>query len=122
MKLTRLLLVLALTAGLGGVAYVAQLAEPSGSKMVTAAEQFLAGLTPAQKAKAALAFDDKERLNWHFTPQQDQAKKATRKGLALEELSAEQKRAALDLLRAGTSPDGAKKAITIMSLEAILRE
>jgi hypothetical protein len=122
MKVSRLLLALALVACLGGVAYVAQLAESSGSKMVSAAEKFLDALTADQKTKTVMAFDDKERTNWHFTPQQDQNKKATRKGLALEEMNETQRQAALDLLRAGTSPDGAKTATTIMSLEAILRE
>jgi len=49
-------------------------------------------------------------------------KKALRKGLPLEEMTADQKKAALDLLKAGTSPDGYTKATTIMSLESILRE
>jgi hypothetical protein len=122
MKLIRVLLALALTVTLCGVAYVAQLAEPSGSKMTTAAAKLLDSLTPDQKAKAVLDFDDKERLNWRFTPRQDQARKPTRKGLPLEEMNAEQKQAALGLLRAGTSPDGAKKAETIMSLESILHD
>jgi hypothetical protein len=122
MKLSRVLLALVLTASLCGVAYVAQLAEPSGSRMAAAAEKFLDSLTPELKAKATMAFDDKERLNWHFTPQQDSARKPTRKGIALEEMNEAQKRAAMDLLRAGTSPDGAETATTIMSLEAILHE
>jgi hypothetical protein len=122
MKLSRLVLALVLVTCLGGVAYVAQQAEPAGAKMTSAAEKFLASLKPDQKAKALLSFDDKERLNWHFTPQQDQQGKATRKGLPLEEMTAEQKQAALDLLKAGTSADGNKKAVTIMSLESILHE
>jgi hypothetical protein len=90
--------------------------------MTRAAEKFVLSLKPEQKAKAVLAFDDKERLNWHFTPQQDNNRKATRKGLPLEEMTDEQKQAALDLLKAGTSADGDKKALTIMSLESILHE
>jgi hypothetical protein len=122
MRFSRLVLALALVACLAGVAYMAQQAEPTGSKMTGAAEKFLATLKPEQKAKALLAFDDKERLNWHFTPQQDADRKATRKGLPLEEMTAEQKQAALDLVKAGTSADGNKKAVTIMSLESILHE
>src|SRR5262249_32433846 len=60
--------------------------------------------------------------NWHFIPLQDQEKKSTRKGLPLAEMNADQRKAALDLLKAGTSPGGDKKATTIMSLEAILKE
>jgi hypothetical protein len=122
MKLIRLGLAVALVVMLGGLAYFAQVAEPSGSKMAAAAEKFLGVLTAEQKAKALLDFNDKERLNWHFTPRQDPQGKATRKGLPLEEMTAEQKEAALDLLRAGTSAEGNKAAATIMSLEAILRE
>jgi hypothetical protein len=115
-------LALSILLGLVGVAYVSQANEPSGVKMANAADKFLAGLTTEQKAKAAFAFDDKGRLNWHFVPLQDQQKKPTRKGLRLEEMTAEQREAAKALVKAGTSPDGYVKATTIMSLEAILAE
>lgn len=122
MKLSRLLLSLALLVGLSGVAYVAQLAEPAGVKMANAADKFLATLKEEQKARTTFAFDDKERTNWYFVPLQDKAKKSTRKGLPLEEMTAEQKQAALGLVKAGTSMVGYEKATTIMSLEGILRE
>src|SRR5262249_30464446 len=104
-----------------GVAYVSQLVEPTGVKMVGAADKFLGTLTPEKKAKATFAFDDKERSNWHFVPL-EKGKKPTRKGLSLEEMTPEQKQAALDLLHSGTSPGGYGQATTIMSLEAILKE
>jgi hypothetical protein len=122
MKLSRLLLAAVLTGCMAGLAYVGQQAEPSGAKMGRAAEKFLDTLTADQKAKAVVDFDDKERTNWHFTPRQDRNKKYTRKGLPLEEMRPEQKQAALDLLKSGTSPEGGKTATTIMSLEAILRD
>jgi hypothetical protein len=122
MKLSRMLIALALAACLTGVAYVSQLAEPAGVRMANAANQLLATMTPEQKPKAAFAFKDEERLNWHFVPLQDKQKKSTRKGVPLEDMNAEQKKAALNLLRAGTSPGGYTKATTIMSLEAILNE
>jgi hypothetical protein len=121
-KLSRLLLAVALVALLAGVAYVAQQTEPSGSRMVGAAEKFLGSLSAEQKAKATFAFDDKERTNWHFVPLQTKDKKPSRKGLPLEEMNEKQRQAALDLLRAGTSQHGDQEATTIMSLEAILRE
>jgi Protein of unknown function (DUF3500) len=40
----------------------------------------------------------------------------------LADMKPEQRQAALDLLKAGTGPEGGKKATTIMSLESILRE
>lgn len=123
MKLLRVTLALAAVVVLCGVAYVAQVAEPAGAKMAVAAQAFLAGLDTEQKAKATFAFDDKERLNWHFVPLQDnKTRKATRKGLPLEAMNKEQQAAALALVRAGTSTAGYEKATTIMSLEAILRE
>jgi hypothetical protein len=122
MKLFRLLLTLAALGLVVGVAYVGQATESADARMADAADKFLAALNGDQKAKAALDFDDKERFNWHFTPQQDQAKKYTRKGLPVEEMSKEQKDAALALLRAGTSEGGYEKATTIMSLESILAD
>jgi hypothetical protein len=122
MKLLRLSLAFAALTTLAGLAYVAQLAETSGAAMVSAAQSFLHGLKPDQKSQATFSFDDKERTNWNFTPQQDANKKATRKGLPLEDMTPEQKKAALALVKAGTSDTGNVTATTIMSLEAILRE
>jgi hypothetical protein len=41
--------------------------EPS-STMAEAANAFLNSLWPDQKAKVSYAFDDDERLSWHFVP------------------------------------------------------
>lgn len=122
MKTTRIALALLVSATLIGLAHVAQQLAPTGSKMIAAAEKFLGSLSEEQKAKAGFAFDSKERTRWFFVPLQDAQRKPTRKGLPLEEMSAEQKKLALDLLRAGTSAAGNKQAVTIMSLEAILRD
>src|SRR5262245_48124777 len=104
-----------------GLAYVAQEAAPAGTKMTTAAQAFLAKLSPEQRTKATFTFDNAERTNWHFVPLQTPDRKPTRKGLPLEEMSADQKQAALDLLRACTSDAGYQRATTIMSLESLLR-
>jgi hypothetical protein len=123
MKLLRMAIAPLLVAVLGGVAYVGQATESAAAKMTTAAQKFLDTLSAEQKAKAVIAFDDKERTNWHFTPREDKAtKQPTRKGLSLEAMTAEQKAAARDLIRAGTSERGYTAATTIMSLEAILKE
>ena len=122
MKLFRLLLALPVLGLVVSVAYVAQATESAGAKMAGAADKFVASLTADQKGKAVIDFDDKERFNWHFTPQQDAAKKSTRKGLPLEEMSPEQRDAAKELLKAGTSAVGYEKASTIMSLESILAD
>jgi hypothetical protein len=96
--------------------------KPAGARMTDAAERFLASLNADQKARAVFAFDDKERTNWNFVPLQDKQGKPTRKGLRLEEMTAEQKKLALELVRAGTSKDGFTQATTIMSLESILAD
>src|SRR5438128_8131816 len=121
MKLSRMLLALAIVCTLAGVAYVRQATESSGVKMAAAADKFVTSLTAQQKAKITFDFDDKERFNWHFIPLQD-GNKPARKGLPLEDMTAEQKTAAKELLAAGTSSDGYTKATTIMSLESILHE
>jgi hypothetical protein len=122
MKLHRLLLGLGVVLALVSLAVVGREAEPTPSRMVTAADKFLSLLTADQKAKAAFAFTSPERINWNFVPLQDKEKKPTRKGLRFEEMTAEQKKAALALLETGTSPEGYKKATTIMSLESILAD
>ena len=123
MKSARLILGCLVLSTLVGLAYVAQRAEDaSGAEMVTAGKAFLDSLKDVQKERAAFDFDSKERTNWNFVPLQDKDKKSTRKGLALEEMSPEQKKLALALVRAGTSKAGAEVATTIMNLEAILRD
>lgn len=122
MRLIRIVVSLALIAGLSGLAVIAQKAETPGTKMTHAAEKFLEGLSAEQKKKALYDYDSEERTNWNFIPLQDKEKKSTRKGVPLEDLSPEQKKAALELLRTGVSPSGFEKATTIMSLEGILKE
>jgi hypothetical protein len=122
MKLSRMLLALAFVGLLAGVAYVRQANESSGTKMARAAEKLLSSFTPQQKDKAVFGFDDAERFNWHFVPLQDAMKKSTRKGLPLEDMTEEQRKAALELVKAGTSERGYTAATTIMSLESILHE
>jgi hypothetical protein len=122
MKAIRLFLAAAVVAALAGLAYVAQETQTPGLRMTEAAGKFLASLSAEQKERIAFPFDSKERTNWFFIPLQDKNLKSTRKGVPLEDMSAEQKKAALELLQAGTSEQGNVAATTIMSLEAILRE
>jgi hypothetical protein len=122
MKLIRVSLALAIVGALAGLAYVGQQSEDSGAKMVGAAQKFLDSLSADEKKIAQFDFGDKERTNWNFVPLQDKNKKATRKGLPLVSMNAEQKKAALELLRTGTSESGYATAVEIMGLEAILRD
>src|SRR5437764_15262568 len=78
------------------------------------ASRFLAALDPDQRGKATFAFDTDERMNWHFIPKE-------RKGLSLREMTPYQKHLASALLAAGLSQTGYIKAVTIMSLEDVLK-
>jgi hypothetical protein len=86
----------------------------SASVMTEAANRFLVSLTPEQKAKATFKFDDAERMNWFYVP-------IERKGLPLREMTPYQKHLASALLSAGLSQSGYMKAVTIMSLEDVLK-
>jgi hypothetical protein len=119
-RLRSLALAAVAAAGVATLALVGQAPAPTGAKMSEAARKFLAALNADQKKKAAFAFDDKHRLAWFFTPQQTKDKQPTRVGVRMEELSAEQKAAALALLKTGLSEKGYEQATTIMSLEGIL--
>src|SRR5205823_466491 len=120
MKLLRVSLAVLTLIGVTALAVVTRDAASPGDRMVGAAEKFLASLKADQKAKAVFDFNDKERFNWNFVPLQTKDRKSTRKGLPLEEMTSEQKKAALELLKAGTSAGGYEAATTIMSLESIL--
>lgn len=87
----------------------------SPAVMTNAARAFIASLTPELRARVSFAFNDEERLNWHFIPR-------ARKGVPLRDLTTDQKQLANALLAAGLSQQGVIKAHTIMSLDAILKE
>ncbi len=87
----------------------------AAQEMAQAATNFLSSLSPEQRAKAEFAFKDDERLNWHFIPKE-------RKGIPLKDLPPAARQLALALLSTGLSQRGYEKAVTIMSLEAVLAE
>ena len=84
------------------------------AQMAKAATGFLDSLSPELRDKATFEFDGKERTDWHFIPKE-------RLGVALKEMSLEQRRAAHRLMRSALSQKGYLKATAIMSLEQILR-
>ena len=90
-------------------------AHDASNEMATAANNFLAALTPEEKTKAVFEFADAERTNWHFIPRE-------RKGLQIKEMTQEQRLLAQALLASGLSNRGYSKAVSIMSLEAVLAE
>lgn len=86
----------------------------SVSVMSETANRLLAALDANQKTKAQFPFDDPERFRWFYTP-------VERKGLTWSEMSPYQRHLASALLAAGLSQTGYIKAVTIMSLEDVLR-
>ncbi len=81
--------------------------------MTKAANAFLAALDSARRTKASFPFNSEERLNWHFVPRD-------RQGVSIKEMSSEERRAALTLLRSGLSAKGFTKLDAILELEEVL--
>jgi hypothetical protein len=89
------------------------LAHTPAEEMAGAANNFLAALSPDQRAKAVYEMKDEERFDWHFIPK-------PRKGLPIKEMTPAQRNLAHALLGTGLSQRGYAKAATIMSLEQVL--
>jgi len=83
--------------------------------MAEAASVFLASLSDAQKKKTQFAVDFEDRRNWTYLP-------GKRHGISLRQLDSFQQKLAFALLASGLSAQGNAKALSIMSLEAVLRE
>jgi Protein of unknown function (DUF3500) len=92
-------------------------AAPTPTEVETAARAFLASLTAAGRDRATFAFGSAERTRWHWTVPSS----VPRNGLPMHDMSAAQRRLALALLRASTSPGGYRKALDIMALQGVLR-
>jgi hypothetical protein len=94
---------------------IAPVREYELGEMQEAADAFLGSLSAAQRSRALFAFEDGERLNWHFVPR-------VRRGLPLKDMSAQQRELARGILQAGLSKRGYLTASTIIDLENVLRE
>jgi Protein of unknown function (DUF3500) len=92
----------------------AHLLRPALDAMAAAAADWLASLSPAQRAKAGYPFPaDEERTRWYYTPTE-------RGGLPLAEMDPVQQRLAHRLVASGLSEGGYATAATIMGLENVL--
>jgi hypothetical protein len=94
----------------------------TGETMAEAATKFLATFPADQRAKVALTYDDKQRIEWHFIPKPDPPGAGFREGIKVHDMSAEQRKAAHALLGVALSEAGYKKATKIMELEGLLNE
>jgi hypothetical protein len=117
----RILAVLAMAAATVGIAWSDN---HSAKEMADAANAFLAALNEEQAQKARFGFEEDERYFFHFIPAEDVGQRygRPRKGLPLTEMTAPQKHLAHAMLNAGLSRQGYIKAVTVMSLDDILRE
>ncbi len=88
-------------------------ADPSASG--AAAQAFVSLLDESERIDASVSFDNPERTNWSYVPQQ-------RTGIPLRAMDADQRMAALGLLNMGLSERGAGLARGIIELEGTLRE
>ena len=84
-------------------------------RMRESAERLLAALPERERAKALRPFEDRDRLDWHYTPR-------SRNGVALKELDAQGREAVHALLKQALSAAGHRKAVNIIELELVLRE
>lgn len=88
-------------------------AGPSASR--AAARSLLSLLDESDRVDASVSFDNPERINWSYVPQE-------RAGIPLRAMDADQRMAALGLLNMGLSERGTRLARGIMELEGTLRE
>ena len=91
--------------------------EPETAKrMSAAAVAFFETLSPEQRNKAVLDFNDvEERENWHYIPRE-------RCGLPLRDMDTKQRSLAQQLLASGLSSDGHQRANMIIQLEPVLAD
>ncbi|MEX2514284.1 MAG: DUF3500 domain-containing protein [Cyclobacteriaceae bacterium] len=75
---------------------------------------FVNSLDSQLKKQACFPFDHTERFNWHFVPRE-------RKGPTFHDFNANQKNAALALMKASLGPEGHEKAQAIFDLESVLK-
>jgi hypothetical protein len=87
----------------------------SAPMMLAAVRAFINSLSADQRSKATFAFDNDQRLDWHFIPR-------ARKGIPFKDLDPAQRLLGSALLGGGLGQRGLIRAATIMSLDAVLRE
>ncbi|HXE55040.1 MAG TPA: DUF3500 domain-containing protein, partial [Tepidisphaeraceae bacterium] len=89
--------------------------EHASANMAATALNFWDALTPELQARAGFPFDNQERFNWHFIPR-------VRKGITFNDMTPAQQALAHAFLASGLSSRAYQQAVTIMSLDQILKE
>jgi hypothetical protein len=87
----------------------------AAQRIADAANRFLSSLDDGQRAKAMIAFDAGNRLDWHYIPR-------SRSGLPLGEMRPGQAEAARALFASVLNPRGLELLDGVRLLEGVLRE
>jgi hypothetical protein len=87
----------------------------AAGKMRESMEQLLAALPPALRSQAMKPFDDRDRVDWHYTPR-------SRNGVSFKDLNPSQREQVHTLLKSALSAVGYRKLTNIIELELVLRE
>jgi len=87
----------------------------AAERMRDAAAKLLAALPAPLRSQAVRPFDDRDRLDWHYTPR-------SRNGIALKAIDQRGREAVHALLRQALSAAGYRKVVNIIELELVLRE
>jgi len=114
LSLYRSLVAIGFFLALGMAATVAS--QRTAASMATAAQAFLASLSPDERQQAAFTFDAEDRTRFNFIP----TEMFPRQGLLIRDMSQPQREAAHALMKAGLSQVGYMTADEIMKLEAVL--
>jgi hypothetical protein len=85
----------------------------AAAAMTQAANAFLASLTPEQRTRASMGFDDAERFVWQESP-------GVRSGVVLRDLNEAQRKLATALLRSGVGERGYQKIQMSLAREPVL--
>jgi hypothetical protein len=85
----------------------------TANAMVQSATAFLASLTPEQRAKAVMTFDNEERFVWQESP-------GPRSGVVLRDLNDAQRKLAMNLLRTGVGDGGFQRIEMSRARETVL--
>lgn len=91
------------------------LCKTEAQEHIAKANKLLSTLDEKLKTKTQYLYEDDERFNWWFIPR-------SRNGLPFSDMNAQQRAAAMELIKASMSNQGYQKASGILSLEAVLRE
>ncbi len=91
-------------------------------EMADAAARWLASLEPEQRGEAARGLDAPNRGAWSFFPAHALQEGYKRPGVALGDLRPDQRLLAHKLLKSALAHRGYLQAITVMTLEQVLRE